>query len=455
MDDAPRETRDHLFISYAWEDGALAEWLTLRLTGEGYRVWCDRFKLLGGESWPRDIDLAIKTKTFRMLHLVSAHSVDKANPSKERQLALALERERGGEFFIPLNIDGRKPTDLNWQISDIVWIPFEDWGAGLHQLIKKLDSISAPRPLHENGNRVVCEALPPPKVIRNEPETLVTNWFPFLAVPPVIKSFSATLADADKVWEALRDAWPHRKSENRFLSLVDPPKDVDESKLLRSAGGSSWADLDKISGVRSENLVLELLNKTLICRCRTLGLKQVGSTDVLYFPPGLVDDEKVTFYPPRETSTRRTHIRLSGRRRSGTSFFRHHLAFELRARRGAGKMLVAQLNLRIHVTDESGALSTPKRSFRRSAAVRRGWFNWQQLMRQLGIMEFLSGGTDRISLDSDPAIPFSLSRTALSYEAAARIDETSPLMTREDPGLELANLPEDHFDGHADDEDDG
>jgi len=33
--------RDHLFISYATEDGALAEWLTLKLTAAGYRVWCD------------------------------------------------------------------------------------------------------------------------------------------------------------------------------------------------------------------------------------------------------------------------------------------------------------------------------------------------------------------------------------------------------------------------------
>ena len=43
--------RDHLFISYAGEDGSLAEWLTLKLTREGYAVWCDRVKLLGGESY--------------------------------------------------------------------------------------------------------------------------------------------------------------------------------------------------------------------------------------------------------------------------------------------------------------------------------------------------------------------------------------------------------------------
>ena len=38
--------RDHLFISYAWEDSQLAEWLALKLTAEGFKVWCDRLKLL-------------------------------------------------------------------------------------------------------------------------------------------------------------------------------------------------------------------------------------------------------------------------------------------------------------------------------------------------------------------------------------------------------------------------
>jgi len=41
--------QDHLFISYATEDVVLAEWLTRKLTTLGYRVWCDRFELLGGE----------------------------------------------------------------------------------------------------------------------------------------------------------------------------------------------------------------------------------------------------------------------------------------------------------------------------------------------------------------------------------------------------------------------
>lgn len=78
--------RDHLFISYAWEDGALAEWLARKLTAAGYRVWIDRFKMLGGERWPKDIDRAIKTRTFRMIALLSAARRDHRSAPWRRTL---------------------------------------------------------------------------------------------------------------------------------------------------------------------------------------------------------------------------------------------------------------------------------------------------------------------------------------------------------------------------------
>ena len=117
--------RDHLFISYAGEDWALADWLTRKLTAEGYRVWCDRFELLGGEPYPADIDDAITRRTFRLVALMSRSSVNKPNPRKEPTLAHNLARERGEpDFLIPLNVDGMKPTELDWMTTDLTFIPF-------------------------------------------------------------------------------------------------------------------------------------------------------------------------------------------------------------------------------------------------------------------------------------------------------------------------------------------
>src|SRR4051794_10589886 len=40
---------DFLFISYAWENIALAEWLARKLMAEGYNIWRDGQQMFGGE----------------------------------------------------------------------------------------------------------------------------------------------------------------------------------------------------------------------------------------------------------------------------------------------------------------------------------------------------------------------------------------------------------------------
>lgn len=436
---SPSEGRDHLFISYAWEDGALAEWLTLRLTAEGYLVWCDRFKILGGESWPTDIDEAIKNKTFRLLQLVSANSLHKDNPVKERQLALALQKERKQELYVPLNIDGTKTTDLNWQISDLAFIPFEDWGSGLRQLLKKLSKVNAPRPRGESGRGVVASTLMAPAVVLQEQERTHSNWYPFLSIPSVVQRFTTTLAEARRVSEGLRDIWSFRQTEEgTFVSFTRPPEGNPLSALLRKAGGASWKDLDKVDEVVSEYLAIELLNKALLIRCRSLGLKQVEGRSTVYFPPGVVEGDRLRFALPNGQKSR---VRVTGRRRAGEGHFVYLLAFEPRVRRGSGDAFVVQLKLKLHITDDAGNWIPGKRAFRRGVRVRRGWWNRQQLLRQAAIIQFLSGGAEVVPvLEAPEAISFS--RTALTLDIPVRIDEQSKALSGED-FEPLADDPED------------
>ncbi|MGH9689647.1 MAG: toll/interleukin-1 receptor domain-containing protein, partial [Candidatus Acidiferrales bacterium] len=60
--------RDMIFVSHANpEDNEFARWLSLRLANEGYPVWCDLTKLLGGETFWDDIQKAIKERTIKFL----------------------------------------------------------------------------------------------------------------------------------------------------------------------------------------------------------------------------------------------------------------------------------------------------------------------------------------------------------------------------------------------------
>lgn len=149
---------DHLFISYAPEDWALAEWLTLRLTVEGYRVWCSRFPIIGGECYPRDIDQAIRHRTFRFLALLSRASLPRPETIRERALALELARERHMEFLIALTIHELSPQELDWASQEIALISFhERWEIGYGQLLTRLRSVDTPRPL-TNGQQIAMEA---------------------------------------------------------------------------------------------------------------------------------------------------------------------------------------------------------------------------------------------------------------------------------------------------------
>lgn len=107
--DAKGHEQAHLFISYAVEDHTLATWLARKLAARGHPVWFDQMKLLGGEPWPQTIDEAIKTRTFRMLALISEHSLRKPKPTGERVLAQRIGEQRGiSDFLIPLKVDGRR-----------------------------------------------------------------------------------------------------------------------------------------------------------------------------------------------------------------------------------------------------------------------------------------------------------------------------------------------------------
>src|SRR5690606_32658945 len=79
--------RDMLFVGHANpEDNEIARWLALRLATEGYPVWCDLTKLLGGEAFWSDIESAIRERTSKYLLVLSRTS--NAKPGVLNELSL-------------------------------------------------------------------------------------------------------------------------------------------------------------------------------------------------------------------------------------------------------------------------------------------------------------------------------------------------------------------------------
>ena len=184
--------RDHIFISYATEQSSLSDWLARRLAAEGYAVWYDRLKLLGGENWPNDIDKAINERTFRMIALLSRASMQKPNPQGEWLKGRAIGNRLGiSDFVIPLNVEGLEPHEITWNYQPITYIPFApSWAEGLVSLLAKLESIDAPRALSD-GPLLAVRSMAQSMAVLDKPESLISNCFEVVQVPRLVREYHA------------------------------------------------------------------------------------------------------------------------------------------------------------------------------------------------------------------------------------------------------------------------
>jgi len=419
--------RDHIFISYATEDWPLAEWLARRLTAEGYRVWCDRFKLLGGESYPEDIDKSLEQDTFRVLALLSHASLHKDNPRRERTKALNLAKPLGiPDFLIPLNVDGLGPAELPWMTSDITFIPFDTgWARGLTQLLTKLISIKAPRPLID-GAQIAAATFLPGDVVRKKPESLFTNCLPFTFIPERLFRISLKTPISKQESWTISSTWPHYAiSAHDLFSFYSPQANTLDKRRIAEVELITWQKIEMVSGVRTRNVISSLLYKYLRHRAVARGMRPTPEDRILYLPVGLVSGARLQFDLPTGGSTyvqytgERAYWQLGERRP-----YRYHLAVSFRVRRDLYPGYVAQLLPTLYFTDLSGTPLSPKTANSRRKHLTRDWWNYEWFNRHLVIASVLSGRMDVIRIVGSDNDAIELSSHFLSFVAPISIDET-------------------------------
>lgn len=440
-DDGRAGGADHLFISYAWEDGALAEWLALKLTAAGYRVWIDRFKLLGGESYPSDIDSAIRRGTFRMIALLSQHSLNKPNPVNERTLALSLARERKLDFLIPLNVDGLRASDLNWMVSDLTFISFESWSAGLAQLLKKLDAISTPKPLINQGRAAALAAVLAEPVLVDRRDPVASNWFPFLHVPDELVVFRF----AKSVEQRALSTWAfYRIDAKRVIAYDHPPASVIDEYELLDAQPHRWRDVPLVEGIKARDVAVSLLRRSLETALLRRGLR--FKDRLVFFPFGLVEHNKLSY---RTTTGRKASMLVAGDRKAragGT--FNYHLAPSFVVR-DFGEGFAARLVLRLHLTNPDKTPLAPRSLLARRKQIAKSWWNHQWYTRQQAVMNFFSDGNATVMIGEDDDRAVVLSAMPLTGATAKAIDESllEPIEKDVEAYAEDAVSAMDHEDG--------
>ncbi|PIN89451.1 hypothetical protein COU60_03585 [Candidatus Pacearchaeota archaeon CG10_big_fil_rev_8_21_14_0_10_34_76] len=417
--------RDHLFISYATEDAHFAEWLTLKLTAEGYKVWCDRFKLLGGEPYPQDIDTAIKNKTFRVIALLSNHSIKKDNPVKERTLAMNLGKEREEtDFLIPLNIGGLKPTEMDWMLNNLTYIPFHsNWADGLKRLLKKLNEINAPR-LLQKGRNIASQTFLNDLSGNIEVafETLHSNIFQFTKIPSFV--YKIKLSQPYEWYELRRllDIWPHRYvNQVTLLSFQHPPEEVMSDLAINKIEQINWQESSEIESIPTKNLIKELLLKSLETKGIELGLKR-DQKRRLYFPKGLFESNNLLYKDYSGKNTFTAYIGFRNRTHPGREYD-YHLSPRFTIREGESDNFFLQLGVQLYLTNKDGAPLRGKTILRRRKNLCKNWWNSQWFSKHAAISHFLSEGSDEILIGQESSTQIKLSNSVLKFQSPVRIVE--------------------------------
>jgi len=385
----------HLFISYAVEDATLAQWLARKLVARGHPVWFDQMKLLGGEPWPQTIDDAIKNRTFRMLGLISEHSLRKQKPTGERTLAQRIAEQRKiPDFLIPLKVDG---SELDWLTAAVSYISFtRGWADGWRALLKKLDSISTPRSL-TNAAPLAASSFPRGEdLVNNTGERLFTNVIRVKSFPNILRVFRVTGNIECGSWKTLERTWAfYEIAKDALVSLIPPPPEFGD--LIKPTPEQLlWAECEWFRNVRARDIAASLIMKALARRLTKGGCLEHPNPklrETFFLPETFVGGGKLSFNGFRG---KRTWLLIRGRvtfrRAAGVREVNfHHFAFRLRLARGLDKAFHVQLTPTLVFFDEKGNPILDKSVGSRRRRMTKMWYNDKWLTRLMAAEQLLTG----------------------------------------------------------------
>lgn len=453
------ENKKHLFLSFAPANRIFAEWLTRKLTAEGYLVWCESYKILGGERYPNDVNNAVRNDTFRMIAIYSGASVANAEAMRQRALALNIGEEQKIDFLIPIKLEDFDASQLDRETAALTFIPFEkNWAKGLQQLLEKLNSVNCPRPLAD-GKMTATEVFFEKDVLSDEPEHLYSNCFAVESIPKAIYKFE--LKEDFFESEKQNFSWAYRKLNDReVFSFHHPPGELLKEYKIKEIGGYSWQDVRQIEWMEkgdrkwilTVNLVSELIRKSLIAKCHQKGLKFSPDTKLHYFPAGLLARNRLPVILP--DGKRNPPLAVSGEKKffkpqNQSEYYKYHLAPTFFIRTDLFQNFVALVRIRIHLSDQSGAALPNRKINSRRKHLCKSWWNDNWFKRILAVAQYLAEN-DQIIIGSIPKEQIVLSSRPLSFGASGGINETALEMTsyeRESLFLMRGNEDEDETDG--------
>ncbi len=437
--------REFLFISHSNpEDNEFARWLALQLAKEGYPVWCDLTKLLGGEVFWENIEEAVRQRTAKFLYVLSCSSNSKPGPRNELALASAVKRRDSiKDFIIPLWIDSLAAQDFNVEIARLNAIPFQTgWALGLAQLLKKLEEDSVPKKPTFGPAAVASwwrEAMAATGGLQEKPETLITNWYP---LQPTTLYFHKLGRDLDfgpgRVTQDKTLPFPavqHNQYVVTFTEAEQLRKHLEAGLIVEEStacelGGTDYSG--RISGlwtIQEEHSTLSTLmrlawERVLVER----GLKAyqfANGNNGLYFTNGQIPNNRVLFTGVAGDKSRRDIIGFKTLKHAGESPPSiRYWHFCLEARPMVRPFLGYTMLPHVLFSDDGVIVwSSKDRLHRARRAQCKDWWNdkWRDLIQ--AVVSWLASGDSAIVISLGGVTKLKLNAVPFMLESPFSFDE--------------------------------
>lgn len=425
-----------IFISHATpEDNEFARWLALRLAKEGYPVWCDLTKLLGGEDFWEDIETAIRTKSTKFIFVLSKHSNHKEGTLQELSVAKQVGRTIE-DFIIPVKVDDLPYSETNIQLQRLNSVDFsKNWMQGLGRLLEKLEEDAVPKDERFNPGSVAQwwrDQMKSQSGLRDGIELYASNWFRIGDLPAEIYFHSVEGMDKNSGKELLIDIPNYKHKSGTFCFESDGHFVERASDHGLTVTYTRTIDLNefqysgdrhlKIEKSEARNIFTYLVRRAIEMQCLRSGLREYGlSGDArcYWFSDQFSEGNKVNY---TQLDGRSAYRRMVGFKtlqpRDGVSRQRiWHFAIQPKVVRFPELCI----SIKSHVVfSEEGKLIESKA---RQHSSRRGqcrlWHNDTWLDRMLAAMAFLSDPSSRlfITVPCGNDVAFTIQTKPLMFES--------------------------------------
>ena len=434
-----------IFISHATpEDNEFARWLALRLAKEGYPVWCDLTKLLGGEDFWKDIEFAIRKGSTKFVYVLSRHSNEKEGTLQELSVAKQVAKTKQ-DFIIPVKVDDLPYSDTNIQLQRLNCVDFtSNWMTGLGKLLEKLQTDAVPKDQRFNPSSVADwwrDQMAQQAGVRSAKESYASNWFKIGDLPDEIylHSLENEPECADKElplgipnyrYKGGVFCFEHQKhfakrAEEKGMSVT-----ASQSIGLNDFRFSGYARL-KIQKPEARNILTYLLRRAFEAHCLSRGLVEYtlsGESRCFWYADSFSEGNKIDF---THLDGRKTYRRMVGYKtlqpRDGVPRQRAwHFAIQPKVIRYPELSFAIKSHV---VFSEDGQLYESKA---RQHSARRGqcklWHNDTWLDRMLAAMSFLSDPSSRlfITIPCGVEAEFSVQPTPLLFESPVSYEPADP-----------------------------